>query len=132
MYNFLMSAVNHDRHNDAYLRNIVRDSKTIAVVGAAANRNRPSYFALKSGASEFCRINRSARTWSSRQSAQLFRRLPHNALAGQQRVSVARPFVRRHLDATAKAHRQRPKDCERAVINFAENPMRPYHEPLGQ
>ena len=42
-----MSAVNHDRYDDAYLRKILRDSKTIAMVGASANWNRPSYFAMK-------------------------------------------------------------------------------------
>ena len=47
MYNSLMSAVNHDRYDDAYLRKILRDSKTIAMVGASANWNRPSYFAMK-------------------------------------------------------------------------------------
>ena len=42
-----MSAVNHDRYDDAYLRRILRDTKTIAMVGASANWNRPSYFAMK-------------------------------------------------------------------------------------
>ena len=42
-----MSAFNHDRYDDAYLRKILRDSKTIAMVGASANWNRPSYFAMK-------------------------------------------------------------------------------------
>ncbi len=42
-----MSAVNHDRYDDLYLRKILRDCKTIAMVGASANWNRPSYFAMK-------------------------------------------------------------------------------------
>jgi predicted CoA-binding protein len=42
-----MAAVNHDRYDDAYLRKILRDSKTIAMVGLSANWNRPSYFAAK-------------------------------------------------------------------------------------
>ena len=42
-----MPAVNHDRYDDLYLRKILRDSKTIAMVGASANWNRPSYFAMK-------------------------------------------------------------------------------------
>ena len=42
-----MTAVNHDRYDDAYLRRILRDTKTIAMVGASANWNRPSYFAMK-------------------------------------------------------------------------------------
>ena len=42
-----MSAVNHDRYDDIYLRKILRDCKTIAMVGASANWNRPSYFAMK-------------------------------------------------------------------------------------
>jgi uncharacterized protein len=42
-----MAAVNHDRYDDAYLRKILRESKTIAMVGLSANWNRPSYFAAK-------------------------------------------------------------------------------------
>ena len=42
-----MSAVNHDHYDDDYLRRILRDCKTIAMVGASANWNRPSYFAMK-------------------------------------------------------------------------------------
>jgi uncharacterized protein len=42
-----MPAVNHDRYDDLYLRRILRDTKTIAMVGASANWNRPSYFAMK-------------------------------------------------------------------------------------
>lgn len=42
-----MPAVNHDRYDDAYLRKILRENKTIAMVGASANWNRPSYFAMK-------------------------------------------------------------------------------------
>jgi uncharacterized protein len=42
-----MSTVNHDRYDDLYLRKILRDTKTIAMVGTSANWNRPSYFAMK-------------------------------------------------------------------------------------
>ena len=42
-----MAAVTHDRYDDAYLRKILRESKTIAMVGLSANWNRPSYFAAK-------------------------------------------------------------------------------------
>ncbi|WP_421998312.1 CoA-binding protein [Reyranella sp.] len=42
-----MPAVIHDRYDDAYLRGILRECKTIAMVGASANWNRPSYFAMK-------------------------------------------------------------------------------------
>ena len=42
-----MAAVNHDRYDDLYLRKILRESKTIAMVGLSANWNRPSYFAAK-------------------------------------------------------------------------------------
>src|SRR5262245_16287592 len=47
MYNSPMSAVDHDRYDDPYLRKILRDTRTIAMVGASANWNRPSYFAMK-------------------------------------------------------------------------------------
>jgi len=39
--------VNHDRYDDAYLRDILRSIKTIAMVGASTNWNRPSYFVFK-------------------------------------------------------------------------------------
>jgi predicted CoA-binding protein len=39
--------VNHDRYDDAYLREILRTVKTIAMVGASTNWNRPSYFVFK-------------------------------------------------------------------------------------
>jgi predicted CoA-binding protein len=42
-----MTAVIHDRYDDSYLRKILRECKTIAMVGASANWNRPSYFAMK-------------------------------------------------------------------------------------
>lgn len=40
-------AVDHDHYSDAYLRSILRQVKTIAMVGASPNWNRPSYFAMK-------------------------------------------------------------------------------------
>jgi len=42
-----MSAIIHDRYDDLYLRKILRETKTIAMVGLSANWNRPSYFAAK-------------------------------------------------------------------------------------
>jgi predicted CoA-binding protein len=42
-----MSAIIHDRYDDAYLRKILRETKTIAMVGLSANWNRPSFFAAK-------------------------------------------------------------------------------------
>ena len=41
------AAIVHDRYDDAYLRRILRETKTIAMVGLSANWNRPSYFAAK-------------------------------------------------------------------------------------
>ena len=39
--------MNHDRYDDAYLRDILRSVKIIAMVGASTNWNRPSYFVFK-------------------------------------------------------------------------------------
>lgn len=39
--------MNHERYDDLYLRRILRDTKTIAMVGLSANWNRPSFFAAK-------------------------------------------------------------------------------------
>ena len=47
MYNPPMKAAFSDRYDDLYLRRILRETKTIAMVGASANWNRPSYFAMK-------------------------------------------------------------------------------------
>ena len=39
--------MNHDLYPDSYLRRILRETKTLAMVGASANWNRPSHFAMK-------------------------------------------------------------------------------------
>lgn len=39
--------MNHDAYDNAYIAGILRDVKTIAMVGASANEVRPSYFVLK-------------------------------------------------------------------------------------
>ncbi len=39
--------MNHDTYPDDYIRAILRECRTIAMVGASANWNRPSYFAMK-------------------------------------------------------------------------------------
>lgn len=39
--------MNHDRYDDAYIAGILKDVRTIAMVGASANINRPSYFVIK-------------------------------------------------------------------------------------
>lgn len=39
--------MNHDRYDDSYIAGVLNDCRTIAMVGASANTNRPSYFAMK-------------------------------------------------------------------------------------
>jgi predicted CoA-binding protein len=39
--------MNHDRYEDSYIASILNTVKVIAMVGASANINRPSYFVLK-------------------------------------------------------------------------------------
>lgn len=39
--------IDHDSYDDDYIRGILREVKTIAMVGASTNWNRPSYFAMK-------------------------------------------------------------------------------------
>ena len=39
--------MNHASYTDAYIAGILGDAKTIAMVGASATANRPSYFAMK-------------------------------------------------------------------------------------
>jgi uncharacterized protein len=39
--------MNHDAYPDSYIRGILNTAKTIAMVGASAKENRPSYFAFK-------------------------------------------------------------------------------------
>jgi len=39
--------MNHDTYADAYLKRVLNDTKTVAMVGASPNWNRPSYFVMK-------------------------------------------------------------------------------------
>jgi predicted CoA-binding protein len=39
--------LNHDSYSDRYIAGILADARTIAMVGASAVPNRPSYFAMK-------------------------------------------------------------------------------------
>jgi predicted CoA-binding protein len=39
--------MNHDSYSDAYIRDILARSRSIAMVGASPNASRPSYFAMK-------------------------------------------------------------------------------------
>jgi uncharacterized protein len=39
--------MNHDSYTDDYLRQILRRTKTIAMIGASPHWNRPSYFVMK-------------------------------------------------------------------------------------
>lgn len=39
--------MNHDHYSDRYITDILADARSFAMVGASANTNRPSYFAMK-------------------------------------------------------------------------------------
>jgi predicted CoA-binding protein len=39
--------MNHDSYSDAYLKSVLDAAKTVAMVGASPNWNRPSYFVMK-------------------------------------------------------------------------------------
>jgi predicted CoA-binding protein len=39
--------MNHDSYDDSYIADILRSVRTVAMIGASANNNRPSYFAMK-------------------------------------------------------------------------------------
>jgi uncharacterized protein len=39
--------MNHDRYDDAYIAAILNEIKVVAMVGASANINRPSFFVMK-------------------------------------------------------------------------------------
>ncbi|HCL66945.1 MAG TPA: CoA-binding protein [Rhizobium sp.] len=39
--------MNHDRYEDAYIAGILRDTKTIALIGASPNPARPSYGVMR-------------------------------------------------------------------------------------
>lgn len=39
--------IDHDAYSDAYIQDILLNTKTVAMVGASANIARPSYFVLK-------------------------------------------------------------------------------------
>ena len=39
--------MNHDVYSNQYIREILDEAKTVAMVGASANWNRPSYFVMK-------------------------------------------------------------------------------------
>ena len=43
----MTGAVDHDSYDDAYIRGVLDAVRTIAMVGASDNWNRPSYFAMK-------------------------------------------------------------------------------------
>ena len=39
--------MNHDSYEDKYILDVLKDAKIVAMVGASANWNRPSFFAMK-------------------------------------------------------------------------------------
>ena len=39
--------MNHDSYDDKYILDVLKDAKIVAMVGASANWNRPSFFAMK-------------------------------------------------------------------------------------
>jgi predicted CoA-binding protein len=47
LLNAAASHMDHDSYPDSYIRDVLRQVRTIAMVGASANWNRPSFFAMK-------------------------------------------------------------------------------------
>lgn len=45
--NAVLEKIDHDNYDDDYIRGILRKVNVIAMAGASANWNRPSYFAMK-------------------------------------------------------------------------------------
>ncbi|MFN3400049.1 MAG: CoA-binding protein [Ferrovibrio sp.] len=43
----VLEKIDHDNYDDDYIRSILRKVNVIAMAGASANWNRPSYFAMK-------------------------------------------------------------------------------------
>lgn len=58
----------------------------------------------------------------------LFERVSHET----DQIGVSVSAIRQaRLDVRAKAHRQPPKNWERAIVELAENRIRRYHELIG-
>jgi len=43
----MTAAIDHDAYNDRYLRDVLGDARSVAIVGLSSNWNRPSYFVAK-------------------------------------------------------------------------------------
>ncbi len=43
----MTTSIEHDDYSDVYIREVLNRTKTVAMVGASPNWNRPSYFAMK-------------------------------------------------------------------------------------
>ena len=133
--------MDHDRYPDAYLRRILKEVRTIAMVGASPDWNRPSYFVMKYLQGKGYRVipvnpgrGRARRSWARRVYASLDEIPDRVDMVDIFRTSAAVPADRRGRDrhrrqggVDAARHPQR-----RGGRGGRSGRPRRHHEPLPE